>query len=66
MSRATKVGTEQCVEDEAIVAAIVAAIYEMTEDVHDIEPNVLTIDHVARRYSPWSSKIHGIRELPKK
>jgi len=54
------------IEDKAVVAAIAAAIYEITDDIHDIEPTVLTIDKVSRRYSPWSSKIHSIRELPKK
>ena len=66
MSITVKSGAEHIVEDEAVVAAIAAAIYEVTEGIHDIEPTVLTIDNVARRYSPWSSKIHGIRELPKK
>lgn len=48
------------------LAAIGAALYELDEDVHDIENTVLTIQKVTRTYSPWSSKIYGLRELPKK
>ncbi|MDD2474461.1 MAG: OadG family transporter subunit [Dysgonamonadaceae bacterium] len=49
-----------------ILAAISAAIYEIDQDVHDIESTILTIDEVKRNYSPWSSKIYGLRQLPKK
>lgn len=49
-----------------VLAAISAAIYEMDQDVHDIESTILTIDEVKRKYSPWSSKIYGLRQIPKK
>ena len=49
-----------------IYAAIAMAIHEITEDEHDEENTVLTIKNVARNYSPWSSKIYTLRELPKK
>ena len=49
-----------------IFAAIAMAIHEITEDEHDDENTVLTIKNVARNYSPWSSKIYTLRELPKK
>lgn len=48
-----------------VLAAISAAIYEMDQDVHDIESAILTIDEVKRKYSPWSSKIYNMRQLPK-
>jgi len=67
MNKTAKAGADcSAFEDEAVIAAIAAAIYKVTEDIHDIEPTVLTMDKVARKYSPWSSKIHSIRELPKK
>ena len=47
-------------ESGEIFAAIGAALYEM------IEHTVLTIRKVQRSYSPWSSKIYGLREVPKK
>ena len=49
-----------------IFAAIATALYEVTEDVHDVENTVLTIQKVTRNYSPWSSKLYGLREIPKK
>lgn len=49
-----------------VFAAIATALYEFTEDVHDMENTVLTIRKVTRNYSPWSSKIYGLRELPQK
>ena len=49
-----------------VLAAIGMALYELNEDAHDLENTVLTINKVTRNYSPWSSKIYGLRELPKK
>lgn len=48
------------------LAAIGMALYELDQDVHDLENTVLTIQKVKRTYSPWSSKIYGLRELPRK
>lgn len=42
-------------------AAIAAAIYLYRSEMHDYENTVLTISKVSRVYSPWSSKIYGIR-----
>jgi hypothetical protein len=53
-------------EEGAVFAAIATALYEVTEDVHDVESTVITIQKVTRRYSPWSSKIYGLREQLKK
>ena len=69
--RAKKAGVENIpekghVEEGAILAAIATALYEVTEDVHDIESTVLMIHKVTRRYSPWSSKIYGMREFLRK
>ncbi|MDR1402321.1 MAG: OadG family protein [Tannerellaceae bacterium] len=49
-----------------VLAAISVALYELNEDVHDIERTVLTIQKVKRNYSPWSSKIYSLRENPRK
>ncbi|MDR2497453.1 MAG: OadG family protein [Tannerellaceae bacterium] len=49
-----------------VLAAISAALYELDEDVHDIERTILTIQKVRRNYSPWSSKIYTLREAPRK
>lgn len=45
------------------IAAIAMALYEHL-NAHDSENTVLTINKVKRAYSPWSSKIYGLREVP--
>jgi Na+-transporting methylmalonyl-CoA/oxaloacetate decarboxylase gamma subunit len=45
-----------------VTAAIGMALYFATE-LHDEESNILTIKKVSRTYSPWSSKIYGLRSL---
>jgi len=47
------------------IAAIVMALHEHL-NAHDSESTILTINKVKRAYSPWSSKIYGLRELPRK
>lgn len=42
-------------------AAIAAAIHLYRSELHDFEDAVLTIKKVSRTYSPWSSKIYGLR-----
>lgn len=53
-------------ESGEVFAAIATALYEVTEDIHDLENRVLTIHKVTRNYSPWSSKIYGLRSIPSK
>ncbi len=48
-----------------IIAAITFAIKLHKGDLHDRESEVVTINSVARAYSPWSSKIHGLTNLPR-
>lgn len=48
------------------IAAIAMALRLYEDDMHDIESTVLTINRVARAYSPWSSKIYSLRQLPNK
>jgi hypothetical protein len=45
-----------------VLAAIATALYELSEDIHDWESNVLTIKKTARPCFPWSSKIYSLRE----
>ncbi len=45
------------------IAAIVMALHEHFNS-HDEENTILTINKVKRAYSPWSSKIYGLREVP--
>ena len=45
------------------IAAVVMALHDHL-NAHDNEQTVLTINKAKRAYSPWSSKIYSIRELP--
>ena len=49
-----------------VLSAIFMALHEEQNNVHDIEHTILTMDKINRRYSPWSSKIYSLRELPRK
>lgn len=44
-------------------AAIAMAIHLYYSEIHDKEDAVLTINKVSRTYSPWSSKIYGVRQF---
>lgn len=45
------------------IAAIAMALYEHL-NAHDKESSVLTINKVRRAYSPWSSHIYSLRQMP--
>ena len=47
------------------IAAIAMALHDHL-DAHDRESTILTINKVRRAYSPWSSKIYSLRELPRR
>ena len=49
-----------------IIAAISMGLHLHFTEVHDFENTILTIKKVQRPYSPWSSKIYGLREYPHK
>ncbi|MCD6564368.1 MAG: OadG family protein [Bacteroidales bacterium] len=54
--------TNQIVEVTGEVnAAISMALYLYLNELHDEESNILTIKRVSKVYSPWSSKIYGLR-----
>lgn len=47
-------------------AAIAMALHLFREenDAHDEESFIVTLNHTDRTYSPWSSKIYSLRQLP--
>lgn len=68
-SAEAKGDTEKIIVDSGeisgeVCAAIAAAIHAMQNDAHDIEDTILTIEKKAVNYSPWSSKIYGLRQIP--
>jgi glutaconyl-CoA/methylmalonyl-CoA decarboxylase subunit delta len=46
-------------------AAIGMAVYMYLNEMHDQESGVITIKKISKRYSPWSSKIYGLRQIPR-
>lgn len=49
-----------------VSAAISTALHLFFNEMHDEESNVITIKRVRKVYSPWSSKIYGLRVWPRK
>lgn len=47
-----------------VIAAISLALKQYRTDIDNLESNVLTINKVARTYSPWSSRIYGLTQVP--
>ena len=60
--------TESSQEDISgeVLAAIFMALHEEQDNAHDLEHTILTFGNIENRYSPWNSKIHGLRELPRR
>ena len=46
-------------------AAIAMALYLYGNELHDQENPVITMIRVSKTYSPWSSKIYGLRKSPR-
>ncbi len=69
-SRLIKEGKIKNKEDENlnivgdVNAAISMALYLYYDEIHDEESKVITIKDINRKYSPWSSKIYGLNNLP--
>jgi Na+-transporting methylmalonyl-CoA/oxaloacetate decarboxylase gamma subunit len=64
LTRADK--TPTAFAGEAEIAAIAMALHQFGSEMHDKQSDVITINRVARTYSPWSSKIYGLRQYPVK
>lgn len=67
--RVASAGTLSAVRGEShltgeVLAAISAAVHQLSHDAHDIESTILTITEVRRKYSPWSSKLYTLRQEP--
>ena len=56
----------EAISDQEIAAAIITALKLYKSNLHDQESEMITIHRIARAYSPWSSKIHGLTQLPER
>ena len=54
----------EAISDQEIAAAIITALKLYKSNLHDQESEMLTINRIARAYSPWNSKIHGLTQVP--
>lgn len=48
-----------------INVAIAMALHLYMSELHDKENTKITIKNMAKSYTPWSSKIYGLRQVPK-
>jgi hypothetical protein len=60
----TDLASEDGISGE-VSAVLAMTLYLYRDELHDIENTVLTIKKVSRTYSPWSSKIYGLRKSPR-
>lgn len=60
------VETQEAVEEISgeTMAAISLAIHLYTQQMQGMDDAVITIRNVSKTYSPWSSKIYGLRKYP--
>lgn len=65
-STAEKSVSKQQPSADEVYAAIAISLHEYNKAMKKMEHNILTINRVAKVYSPWSSKIYGLRQLPDK
>jgi F420-dependent methylenetetrahydromethanopterin dehydrogenase len=49
-----------------VLAAIAMALFQIQDEVHDIESNVLTIKRAPQEYLPWTGIGHGMLVKPNK
>ncbi|MEE4312722.1 MAG: OadG family protein [candidate division KSB1 bacterium] len=61
MPETKRPGDDQRITGE-VVTAIALALQLSREEFHDMEETIITMQRITRPYSPWSSKIHGIRK----
>ena len=65
----SKSGKEVSTSDDTISGEVAAAISTALtlhfQEAHDIENTIITIKKMQSTYSPWNSKLYGLRQSPK-
>lgn len=59
-----KIISESSSEEEEVAAFMALHLY-LSKSRHDRESNVLTIERIQRRYSPWNAKIYSMNNILK-
>jgi len=49
-----------------VLAAISMALYDIQDEVHDVETKVLTIKRQPQEYLPWCDRAFGMLQTPNK
>jgi Na+-transporting methylmalonyl-CoA/oxaloacetate decarboxylase gamma subunit len=65
LKEASVTGNVQEALSGEVNAAIALALFFYGNQLHDQEDPVITMSKVSRTYSPWSSKIYGLRKSPR-
>jgi len=67
MSKITIFKNDDNTQPSAEVSAVIAlALNDLNAEVHDVENAILTFGRNSKSYSPWSSKIYNMRQLPER
>lgn len=59
----TQADKSTAVSSEEEIAAFMALHLYLSQAIHDRESNIITIERIQRRYSPWSSKIYNMNNV---
>ncbi len=51
-------------QESQVAAAIALSLHLYMKQLHEYEKAVITFQKIMKPYSPWSSKIYGLRQLP--
>jgi len=63
--KAAVASAEEATTGETYAAIAMALhLFQEENDAHDEESFIVTLNHTDRTYSPWSSKIYSLRQLP--
>ena len=60
----TKIVVKDASSEEFAAISMALYLYEEENNSHDDESLTITMVHTDRQYSPWNSKIYGLRHVP--
>lgn len=63
-NRPVTVSVAESSSESFAAIAMALHLYIMENEAHDDESYAITMSHTDRTYSPWSSKIYGLRQTP--